>query len=158
MIDSVTEKRKQCTCRPASYLYMSRIVRKPDFCLCENKGADQLRSNCEADQRLCFRYSDSIIPLLLIAKISSLLPPFETVQAGLCRTWSETRRPVFSFLNCTVNQSRTTHVQSHRVLNGCPRKELYEKKKKKKNKKKKTEEEAMYESWNHAVPCHGYPP
>ena len=24
------------------------------FCLCENKGADQLRSNCEADQRLCF--------------------------------------------------------------------------------------------------------
>ena len=51
---------------------MSRIVRKPDFCLCENKGADQLRSNCEADQRLCFRYSDSTIPLLLIAKISSL--------------------------------------------------------------------------------------
>ena len=52
--------------------YWSRIVRKPDFCLCENKGADQLRSNCEADQRLCFRYSDSTIPLLLIAKISSL--------------------------------------------------------------------------------------
>ena len=60
------------------YLYlenlslMSRIVRKPDYCLCENKGADQLRSNCEADQRLCFRYSDSTISLLLIAKISSL--------------------------------------------------------------------------------------
>ena len=51
---------------------MSRIVRKPDFCLCENKGADQLRSNCEADQRLCFRHSDSTIPLLLIAKISSI--------------------------------------------------------------------------------------
>ena len=53
---------------------MSRVVRKPDFCLGENKGADQLRSNsnCEADQRLCFRYSDSTIPLLLIAKISSL--------------------------------------------------------------------------------------
>ena len=43
-------------------------MRKPDFCLCENKGADQLRSNCEADQRLCFRYSDSTILLLLIAK------------------------------------------------------------------------------------------
>ena len=25
---------------------MSRIIRKPNFCLCENKGADQLRSNC----------------------------------------------------------------------------------------------------------------
>ena len=34
---------------------MSRFMRKPDFCLCENKGADQLSSYCEADQRLCFR-------------------------------------------------------------------------------------------------------
>ena len=50
---------------------LSRIVRKPDYCLCENKGADQLRSNCEADQRLCFRYSDSTIPLLLKSEISS---------------------------------------------------------------------------------------
>ena len=51
--------------------YLSRIVRKPDFCLCENKGADQLRGNREADQRLCFRYSDSTIPLLLESEISS---------------------------------------------------------------------------------------
>ena len=40
-------------------------------CLCENKGADQLRGNREADQRLCFRYSDSTIPLLLKSEISS---------------------------------------------------------------------------------------
>ena len=33
-------------------LHLSRIVRKPDFCLGENKGADQLRGNREADQRL----------------------------------------------------------------------------------------------------------
>ena len=52
-------------------LHMSRIVRKPDFCLGENKGADQLRGNREADQRLCFRYSDSTIPLLLKSEISS---------------------------------------------------------------------------------------
>ena len=32
----------------------SRIMRKPDFCLCETKGADQLRRNGEADQRLVF--------------------------------------------------------------------------------------------------------
>ena len=51
--------------------YMSRVIRQPDFCLCENKGADQLPSNCEADQRICFRYTDSTIPLLLIPKISS---------------------------------------------------------------------------------------
>ena len=56
------------------YMYrynLSRIVRKPDFCLGENKGADQLRGNREADQRLCFRYSDSTIPLLLKSEISS---------------------------------------------------------------------------------------
>ena len=45
--------------------------KKPTICLGENKGADQLRSNCEADQRLCFRYSDSTVPLLLKSKISS---------------------------------------------------------------------------------------
>ena len=45
--------------------HMSNAMRKPDFHLCENKGADQLRSNCEADQRLCFRYSDSTIYVLL---------------------------------------------------------------------------------------------
>ena len=43
---------------------MSDVARKPDFCLCENKGTDQLCSNCTADQRLCFRYKDSTIPLL----------------------------------------------------------------------------------------------
>ena len=51
---------------------MSRIVRKPAFCICENKDADQLRGNCEADQRLCFRYIDSTIPLLPKYEISSL--------------------------------------------------------------------------------------
>ena len=39
-------------------------MRKPAFCICENKGADQLRGNREADERLCFRYTDSAIPPL----------------------------------------------------------------------------------------------
>ena len=39
-------------------------MRKPAFSICENKDADQLRGNREADQRLCFRYTDSTIPLL----------------------------------------------------------------------------------------------
>ena len=39
-------------------------MRKPAFCICENKDADQLRGNREADQCLCFRYTDSTIPLL----------------------------------------------------------------------------------------------
>ena len=37
----------------------------------ENKGSDQLQSYCEADQRLCFCYTDSTIPLLSKSKISS---------------------------------------------------------------------------------------
>ena len=43
---------------------MSLVRRKPDFGLCKNKGADQLRSNCEAGQHLCFLYLDSTISLL----------------------------------------------------------------------------------------------
>ena len=42
---------------------LSRDVRKPDFCICKNK---------DADQRLCFRYLDSTIPFLPKFKISSL--------------------------------------------------------------------------------------
>ena len=45
---------------------------KSGFCICENKDADQLRGNREADQRLCFRYADSRIPLLPKSEISSL--------------------------------------------------------------------------------------
>ena len=49
-------------------VHMSRVVRKPAFCICENKDANQLRGNREADQRLCFRYIDSTTPLLLNPK------------------------------------------------------------------------------------------
>ena len=43
---------------------------KPTICIGENKDADQLRSDREADQRLCFRYTDSTIPLLPKYEIS----------------------------------------------------------------------------------------
>ena len=56
----------------ATHPNMSRVMRKPDFCICENKGADQLRGNREADQRLCFCYTASAIPLLAKSEISSL--------------------------------------------------------------------------------------
>ena len=45
---------------------------KPDFCICEYKDADQLRGNRESNQRLCFRYADSTIPLLSESEISSI--------------------------------------------------------------------------------------
>ena len=70
-------------------------MRKPTFCICENKDADQLRGDREADQRLCFRYIDSTFPLLSISEISSLSPSSVAVQPGLCWTRSETRMLVF---------------------------------------------------------------
>ena len=51
--------RAQTRCLLSSFsakinLKLSRVMRKPAFCICENKDADQLRGNREADQRLCF--------------------------------------------------------------------------------------------------------
>ena len=70
-------------------------MRKPDFSICENKDADQLRGDREADQRLCFRYTDSTIPLLPKYEISSLQPSSVVEQPGLCQTWSETPKTGF---------------------------------------------------------------
>ena len=75
--------------------HLSLVMRNPDFCICENKGADQLRGNREADQRLCFRYIDSTIPLLSKSEISSLYPFSVVAQLGLCRTRSETPKTGF---------------------------------------------------------------
>ena len=81
---------------------MTCVMRKPDFSLRENKGADQLHSNCEADQCLCFHYLDSTVPLLLKSEISSFLPSSVTVQAGLCCTWSETPKLRFSRITAHI--------------------------------------------------------
>ena len=94
------------------FLYcLSRVLRKPAFCICENKDADQLRGNREADQRLCFRYTDSTIPLLPKSEMSSLELSSVVVQPGLCRTWSKTpktgfltTRLVYSLAIITVTQ------------------------------------------------------
>ena len=48
----------------ASSQQMSRVMRKPMLCICENKDANQLHGNREANQYVCFRYKDSVIPLL----------------------------------------------------------------------------------------------
>ena len=74
---------------------MSFVVRKPSFCICENKDADQLPGNSEADQRLCFRYTDSKIPLLSKSEISSFYPSCVVVQPGLIGTRSETPKTGF---------------------------------------------------------------
>ena len=67
------------------------------FCICENKDPDQLGCHHEADQRLCFRYIDSTIPLIS----KSEMPSSVTVQPGLCLTWSET--PKAGFVETRLN-------------------------------------------------------
>ena len=67
---------------------------KTGFCICENKGADQLRGDREADLRLCYRYTDSTTPLLPKFKCqASSNAPFCGCTA---RFVSETPKTVFS--------------------------------------------------------------
>ena len=47
-------------------------MRKPTFSICENKDADQLRGNREADQRHVIHFIDSTVPLPSKSEISSL--------------------------------------------------------------------------------------
>ena len=93
-------------------------MRKLAFCICKNKGADQPCDDCTADQRLCFRYMDGTIPLLLKSEISNLLPNSVVVQPGFCRTWSETMKTGFLrtrliFTGRSIYMSRPTcHVKT----------------------------------------------
>ena len=64
----------------------------------------------EADLRLCFCYAVSSIPLLSKSEISSFKASSVAVQPGLCRTRSETRRPIFSQLGSNKVQYRELPV------------------------------------------------
>ena len=92
-------------------------MRKPDFCICENKAKDQLGSNCTADQRLCFCYMDSTIPLLK-SEISSLKPSPVAAQAGLYRFLSETLKTRFrgSYCLTKVKQNKSHMMRLWQVL------------------------------------------
>ena len=83
---------------------LSRVIIKPAFHMRKQRrrSAD---GNHAADQRLCFRYIDSIIPPLSTLEISSLLPSSVVVQSGLCLTWSEPRRQIFSLRGSIYGQN-----------------------------------------------------
>ena len=106
-------------------LHMSRCMGTPSICIDKNKGADQPRSNCEADQRLCFRYTDSTIPLLSKCKTSTLSPSSATVKPSLCRTCLEPKLLVFSRTcsyyirgNIYIFKSRNKSLQSQFPYDG----------------------------------------
>ena len=72
-------------------------MKKADFCLCVNKDADQLRSNCscEADQHLCFCYRIVQSFYLNLKCQASIL--FLRLHRSVCvRLGWKPQRPVFS--------------------------------------------------------------
>ena len=61
------------------------------------KCADQLRGNRAADQRLCFRYIDTTIPLVPKSEISSILTSLLWLYSPVCvGPGRKPRRQVFS--------------------------------------------------------------
>ena len=56
---------------------MNRLMRKPTICICENKGADQLRGNREADH--AFVFATRIVHFLFF-----LNPKFQASSLLLC--------------------------------------------------------------------------
>ena len=97
---------------------MSPVVRKPAFCICENKDTDQLRGNCEADQHLCFRYTDSTIPLLPKSEIFKPL-------AISCTVWFVSDlvgNPEDRFSQNVAHMSRVTRKSIFGVSNQVPHK------------------------------------
>ena len=85
---------------------MSRVLRKPDFCICENKDADQLRGNREADQRLCFRYTDSTIPLQCTSYIRNFKPPAIFCGCTARFVWDQVGNP----------EDRFSHNEAHLII------------------------------------------
>ena len=117
-------------------------MRKPAFCRCESKAADQ---------RLCFRYTDRTIPLLSISEnfkplatfcgctarfvsdldgnpeerfsyneahlILSISIVFVDVQVDRSLTWSETRDAVFFHDEAKIIQQKYSNVQLEYCFN-----------------------------------------
>ena len=94
--------------RKATLIEPRRVVRKPDFCICENKDADQLRGNREADQRLCFRYIDTVVQSLyfLNSKFHASSHLLWLYSLVCVRPGRKPRRPIFH------NEAQLNHDRS----------------------------------------------
>ena len=72
-------------------------MRKPAFCICENKGADQLCGNRTADQRLCFRCIRTEQSLFFLYPKFRASSNLQWLYSPVCvGPGRKPRRPVFS--------------------------------------------------------------
>ena len=77
-------------------IHLSRHMGKPTICIGENKDADQLRRNCEADHT--FVFATRIVQFLFFLNPKFLafsLLLYVTVQTDLCQTCLESTLSVF---------------------------------------------------------------
>ena len=88
-------------------------MRKPTFCICENKDADQLRGN-----------SAFVIAIRILQSLYYLNPKFQASyrllsQPGLCQTWSETPKTGFltTRLICTSSGMQTYTLKFYKFHN-----------------------------------------
>ena len=90
---------------------LSLVVRKPAFCICENKDADQLRGN---------RYSDSVIPLLYKSEISTSSYFLKLHRPVCVRPSRKPRRPVFSQRGSRITEQVMKYGQEGMGRLICP--------------------------------------
>ena len=83
-------------------------MRKPTICLCENKDADQLCSNCTADQGICFHHTDG--PYIKSFKLLALFCD--------CTAWfvRPGRKPKLLVLSCTGSNNKHCDLVTEAVL------------------------------------------
>ena len=94
-------------------------MRKPYFCLC---------SNCEADQRLCFRYSDSTTPLLPKSEFS--LDFFLYFSYSIGKNKKKNSNEILDFLKVCSKHRLWVHVRTASPSNEYPQSMFWSKNKK----------------------------
>ena len=96
---------------------LCRVMRKPAFCICKNKDADQLRGKRADDQSLWFCYKDKKKSLYFLntqfEPLSYLLWLYSRVCVGPGR---KPRRQVFSRRGSFVPLHEMTALSFHRIL------------------------------------------
>ena len=108
-------------------LEMSHIMRKPAFCICKNKGADQLHGKCPAGQHIFATYIAQSLYFLnpkfqassnnvLAIFITSIYNNFTCTRQWCFKFWNSEQKRIFSYLPTqsekfwSVNINQRTNV------------------------------------------------
>ena len=92
--------------------YLSHVMRKPVYALCEQQRRRSACASAQSDQHLCFRCLDSIIPLVSISEISSLYLASVAAQAGLSLPWSQAPKTGFLVMRHIFQHVSTAMILS----------------------------------------------